>query len=94
MGNKIDMDPKYFEHFVNQIAEMIADRVEQQIRDRKPELPDEGDVSFAAKITGYKESYIRQLVHQGEIPYYKRGRRLWFNKDKLEEWLEERQYYK
>lgn len=87
------MDPKYIEHFLNKFAEMIADKVEEQIRDRKPDLPEDGDVSFAAEITGYSKGYIRILVHKGEIPYFKRGRRLWFNKDKLKEWLEERQYF-
>ncbi len=39
--------------------------------------------------TGYKRSYIYKLTHEGKIPYHKPpfGRRLFFLKSEIDEWL-------
>jgi excisionase family DNA binding protein len=40
-----------------------------------------------AIVTGYTVNYLRQLIAQREIPHYKRGNRLFFNRDEIEDWM-------
>ena len=38
--------------------------------------------------TGFSQRYIYQLVHRGEIPYYKpTGRKLFFKVEDLDNWI-------
>ena len=67
--------------------------IEQEVQKRIPIEPSEGDINFASKVTGYAKGTIHQYVHRGEIPYSKRGRKLWFKKSELLEWMENRQYF-
>ncbi len=44
-------------------------------------------VDEAAAYTGYTSIYIYKLAHRREIPYHKRGGRLFFVKKELTEWM-------
>lgn len=44
-------------------------------------------VREAAKITGYKETYIYELIKHNKIPYIKINRSIRFDRDILEEWI-------
>lgn len=50
------------------------------------------DVKEAAMLTGYSVKYMRLLIAQHEIPYYRRGNRLFFNRSELEDWMLNERY--
>ena len=41
----------------------------------------------ACEYTGYKLSYMYKLKSRGEIPHYKRGKKVFFDKDELDAWM-------
>lgn len=44
-------------------------------------------VQQVADLLGYKISNIYALTHRREIPFMKKGRKLWFNEDEIQEWI-------
>jgi excisionase family DNA binding protein len=40
-----------------------------------------------ALLTGYSKKYLRLLIAKREIPHYRRGNRLYFNRDEIEDWM-------
>ena len=44
-------------------------------------------IELAEEITGLKRPTIYKLTSKNLIPYYKRGKRLYFDRHKLEEWI-------
>lgn len=41
----------------------------------------------ACEYTGYKLSYMYKLTSGVEIPHYKRGKKVFFDKDELDAWM-------
>lgn len=53
----------------------------------------EGGVEFALEILREKAgldslSTLYKWSHEGRVPYTKRGKKLWFRRESLEEWIE------
>lgn len=40
-----------------------------------------------ALLTGYFKKYLRLLIARREIPHYRRGNRLYFSRDEIDEWM-------
>lgn len=89
----MEIDRKVIKAFFNELNKVFEFHIEQEVQKRIPIEPSEGDINFASKVTGYAKGTIHQYVHRGEIPYSKRGRKLWFKKSELLEWMENRQYF-
>jgi len=53
------------------------------------ETPELLDINGAAKVTGYAKQTIYQKVSNQEIPFIKRGRKLWFERSALLAWIQE-----
>ena len=45
------------------------------------------DIKDTAELTGYSVKYLRLLIAKREIPHYRRGNRLYFDRDEIEEWM-------
>ena len=45
------------------------------------------DINDTAELTGYSVKYLRLLIAKREIPHYRRGNRLYFNRDEIEDWM-------
>ena len=45
------------------------------------------DINDAAQLTGYTVKYLRLLISRREIPHYRRGNRIFFNRDEIEDWM-------
>ncbi len=45
------------------------------------------DINEAATYTNYSKGYIYHLTHERRIPHYKRGKKVYFDKKRLDEWL-------
>jgi excisionase family DNA binding protein len=45
------------------------------------------NVNEVAMLTGYKVKYLRLLISRREIPHYRRGNRIYFNRAEVEEWM-------
>ena len=50
----------------------------------------EGKLTYKelAKIIPYSETYLRRLVSEKKIPYFKMNASVFFDKDEIEKWLE------
>lgn len=45
------------------------------------------DINDVASLTGYSVKYLRLLIARRDIPHYRRGNRLFFNRDEVEDWM-------
>jgi excisionase family DNA binding protein len=45
------------------------------------------DIKDTSMLTGYSVKYLRLLISQRNIPYYRRGNRLYFNRAEVEDWM-------
>ena len=45
------------------------------------------DINDTAELTGYSVKYLRLLIAKRDIPHYRRGNRLYFDRDEIEEWM-------
>jgi excisionase family DNA binding protein len=45
------------------------------------------DINDTAILTGYSVKYLRLLIAQRDIPHYRRGNRLFFNREEIEDWM-------
>jgi len=45
------------------------------------------DINDVAQLTGYSVKYLRMMIASRDIPYYKRGNRLFFNREEIEDWM-------
>jgi excisionase family DNA binding protein len=51
--------------------------------------PDIGGMDLAVEVTGLKKPTLYALVARREIPHMKRGKRLYFKRAELLEWIQE-----
>lgn len=58
-------------------------------KDDNRNIPDLGGIDLAQEVTGLKKATIYSLSCKNEIPYYKRGKRLYFKKEGLLTWITE-----
>lgn len=67
------------------------DKVLQELHDLKRLIMANGKrtltIEEAAEFTGLTISWLYNLTHTKEIPHYKRGRKLYFDRVELDEWL-------
>lgn len=61
------------------------DRLESMLAVQKSVLTI-GDVAL---LTGYSVKYLRLLVSRRELPCYRRGNRLYFDRAEVENWMKE-----
>ncbi len=67
------------------------DHIEQLLTDQrkvsfdKPTL----DLDEAVAYTRYSKGYLYRLTSEKKIPHFKRGRKIFFDRAKLDEWLKE-----
>ena len=45
------------------------------------------DINDTAELTGYSVKYLRLLIAKRDIPHYRRGNRLYFDRDEIEDWM-------
>ena len=45
------------------------------------------DINDTAELTGYSVKYLRLLIAKRDIPHCRRGNRLYFNRDEIEDWM-------
>lgn len=45
------------------------------------------DINETAMLTGYSVKYLRLLISQRSIPFYRRGNRLYFCRAEVEDWM-------
>ena len=45
------------------------------------------DINDTASLTGYSVKYLRLLISQRSIPFYRRGNRLFFCRAEVENWM-------
>lgn len=73
------------------IKKSIAEAFRNERNNSKRELPIKkiGGIELAVEVTGLAKATIYSLTSKGGIPYYKRGKKLYFNRQKLTEWIVE-----
>ena len=65
-----------------------VDELSEHLLQTNKTAPKFGGVELACQITGYKPTYIYKLVFQNLIPCSKKGSKLFFNAETLEQWIE------
>lgn len=45
------------------------------------------DINDTAELTGYSVKYLRLLIAKRDIPHYRRGNRLYFDREEIEDWM-------
>jgi excisionase family DNA binding protein len=68
------------------IKECLQEVFEPVLQDLKPER-DLCDLNEVTKYLKLSKSHIYKLSSKGEIPYRKFGKRLFFSKKELDEWI-------
>ncbi|MFV0388105.1 MAG: helix-turn-helix domain-containing protein [Pyrinomonadaceae bacterium] len=81
------------------IQQITADDVENAVRNQlerffaerdAPEQPDElGGMKLAMEITGLSKPSIYRLVSNRSIPHSKRGKKLYFKRSELMQWIDD-----
>ncbi len=76
------------------LERIIQQAVDKSIGDYLHDRPGESlsfentlTIDEVVKLTGIKKAGIYQLTWKGAIPYSRRGKRLYFEKSKIEAWL-------
>ncbi len=60
-------------------------RIEDMLKEAKSK--ETMSVAEAAEYTGYSKNYLYRLTSDHQIPHYKRGGKLVFNRSELDKWL-------
>ena len=77
-----------FEELIKKISERVSENVLQSINTSSPvEVPNFLTIDEAAKLINLTKPTVYGLVHQNKIPYLKKGKRLYFVKVDLLEWI-------
>lgn len=50
-------------------------------------FPSVMSIDDASRMTGYKKSTLYRKTCKNEIPYYRRGHKLYFRKDEISRWM-------
>lgn len=59
------------------------ERIESAVTATKPVMT----LAELCRYTGYTEQYVYQMTSHREIPHYKRGKMLFFNRAEIDSWL-------
>lgn len=54
---------------------------------QKQEVDKPMQIKETSDFTGYTEDYLRQLAFNRQIPHYKRGRLLYFDRKEVRDWM-------
>lgn len=77
-----------FEELIKKISERVSENVLQSINTSIPiEEPSFLTIDEAAKLINLTKPTVYGLVHQNKIPYIKKGKRLYFVKAELLDWI-------
>lgn len=69
---------------LQQIDERLA-RIEKMLWSQKTVL----NLDEAVLYTGYSRGYLYKLTSTRQIPHFKKSRKIFFNREELDEWLQE-----
>ena len=84
--------PEAVQHLINDVEE-IKHLLLNQSASPKPapkELGAEKDflnVTGVAELLGFKKGTVYNLTHKQEIPHFKRGGRVYFDKKEVDDWI-------
>ncbi len=76
---------------VETIKEVLAEGIDSNALKSRPNHSDQErmvDVAEAAAITGLAVNTIYDKTHRREIPFYKKGKRIYFRESELLAWIE------
>jgi excisionase family DNA binding protein len=80
----IDLTTRVGDLTVEQLLELLSISSQPKPLSCPKKLLSVGEV---AELLGYKVSNIYALTHRREIPFMKKGRKLWFKEDEIQEWV-------
>ncbi len=72
-----------------QLTRRLED-IEEMLKERTDEVV---DLDGACDLVGLRKPTIYALTSAGEIPHYKRGKKLYFRKSELQRWLTTRKVH-
>ena len=85
-NNKYGIEELISSTIKNSIAEAFRNLKKSQ---KEIPLKKIGGIELAVEVTGLAKQTIYSMTSKNTIPYFKRGGKLYFNREKLINWLEE-----
>lgn len=77
-----------FEELIKKISERVSEHVIESINNSVPaEVSSFLTIDEAAKLINLTKPTVYGLVHQNKIPYIKKGKRLYFVKADILDWI-------
>ena len=78
----------------NVILEQVyarLDRIEQLLLGQRNAMFDKEtlDLDEAVAYTSYSKGYLYKMTSQRQIPHFKKSRKIYFDKKRLDEWMKE-----
>lgn len=87
-SNLIIVDEETLRELIStQVKEAFESTFSQLNFSYTTDLPRVLDIDAACEFVGIKKSYCYKLTSQNKIPHSKRGKILYFDREKLEKWM-------
>jgi excisionase family DNA binding protein len=77
----------HLESRIDMLTELL--RASMQSGSRAPVEEATDGIELAVKVTGLAKGTVYNLVAERKIPHYKRGKRIYFNRQELQNWIKE-----
>ena len=84
--------PEAVLHLIHEVAEIKHHLLQNAAHAGNITLPKQPEkeiltVDDVCKILGLKRGSVYNLTHRQGIPYYKRGQRIYFDRNEIDEWI-------
>jgi excisionase family DNA binding protein len=88
MQNITEKNSALDNYFKTMMKEALREELsEKQNQDKLPKPEEFLTITQAAELIGLKKPTIYSKTSQKEIPHFKRGKKLYFKRSELEQWL-------
>ncbi|MFY9311109.1 MAG: helix-turn-helix domain-containing protein [Bacteroidia bacterium] len=77
------------EEFKNFLKQALSEIMGERITHSKPDIPDIMDVKQAANFLRLQVTTLYEKTSQKIIPHFKKGNKLYFNRNELQAWVQE-----
>jgi excisionase family DNA binding protein len=72
---------------VDTLTELLQETLQNS--NQRPATDSTDGIELAVEVTGLAKGTVYNLVAERKIPHYKRGKRIYFNRHELQNWIRE-----
>lgn len=78
---------QYLESRIDRLTQLLQESMQCRIEATSRETTD--GIQLAVEVTGLAKGTVYNLVAERKIPHYKRGKRIYFSRQELQNWIKE-----